>query len=292
MLPPSWKAEIQKTTEETTDADREKRQAQANDAAANITAAINTLSDAQKSQTSSENRNENIDRVISIATLVLVFLTVIFACLAWLALSGQLTEMKSAGEQSRQLVEANGKLAEAANKQATAAVENAKTAHDSYVASQRAWVGPRNAKISSVPSLDKDLPIILEYGNTGREPAFEAVQDTDVFTATEDEDNAGAPNQRVNDFIGKCKMMWRPEKAIVVYPSVGLSAANYSLTRTIDKSLIDEGVVSGTRLVFFSGCFSYKTIDTIHRSWFCYFYKAGKTEISNWSICPYGNGAD
>lgn len=149
-----------------------------------------------------------------------------------------------------------------------------------------------------MPASPKTLSLIARLAEEdykrllAREPAVEAVQDTDVFTATEDEDNAGAPNQRVNDFIGKCKMMWRPEKAIVVYPSVGLSAANYSLTRTIDKSLIDEGVVSGTRLVFFSGCFSYKTIDTIHRSWFCYFYKAGKTEISNWSICPYGNGAD
>jgi hypothetical protein len=292
MLPPSWKSEVQKAAEETANTDRQQREAEQNNAATDVTAAINALADAQKAQTSSEDSNEQKDRAISWVTLFLVFLTVIFTFLTWRTLSGQLDEMKSAGEQTKHLIDANGQLADAANKQATAAAENAKTAHDAYVASQRAWVGPRNAKSSSAPTADKDLSILLEYGNTGREPAIETVYDTDVFTGTPEEDKNGTAAARISGFIGKCKVMWKPDQAAVVYPSVGLSAANYTLNRVMDKSDIDDDVISGAKFIFFSGCFAYKTTETIHRSWFCYFFKAGKTDINNWAICQTGNGAD
>jgi hypothetical protein len=48
--------------EETANADREQREAYADDAASKITTAINALNDAQKAQTSSEDRNEQKDR--------------------------------------------------------------------------------------------------------------------------------------------------------------------------------------------------------------------------------------
>src|SRR5580693_1979766 len=191
MLPPSWKSEVQKAVEETANADREYREAQNNDAAAKVAAAIETLSDAQETQTDHEDRNEKINVGLAILTIFLVFLTVIFTGLSWLTFRDQLKEMKASAEQTNKIIDANSKLVDASTKQAEAAAENAKIARDSYVASQRAWVGPRNAKISNAPAADKDLPIILEYGNTGREPAIETIQDTDVFTATADEDNAG-----------------------------------------------------------------------------------------------------
>jgi hypothetical protein len=288
MLPPAWKGEIQKAIEVETAADRDQRDS----AATEIAAAITNLGDAQNAQTRSEDRNEIKDRRISIATLFLVLLTVVFTYLTWRTLSGQLDEMKTAGEQTKQLIDTNAKLVDAATKQAEAATENAKISRDSFVASERAWVGPRAAKINSAPVADKDLAIVLEYGNTGREPAIETVTDTDVFAATEEEIQSGKATQRVNDFIGKCKAMWKPDQASVVYPSVGLSAASYALTKTMQKSDIDDDVVSGAKTIVFSGCFSYRTTETIHRSWFCYFYKAGKTENANWSICTTGNGAD
>jgi hypothetical protein len=267
------------------------RKAEENDAGTKIAASIKTLSDAQSTQTAHEDRNESINVVLAAVTIFLVFSTVVFTGLSWWTFHNQLKEMKSSAEQTNKIIEANTKLAEAAAKQADAASENAQTARDSYLASQRAWVGPRNAKIAAVPVADKDLPIVLEYGNTGREPAVETVYDVDAFTATEDEDNGGKTAQRINAFIKTCIAMWKPDEASVVYPSAGLSA-NYVLTKTLDKSFIDDDVVSGNKIIILSGCFVCKTSQSIHRSWFCYFYKANKTEIANWNICKTGNNAD
>src|SRR5580704_11894081 len=179
-----WKREIQKAVKEAIDADRDQRQTQQSEASAKIAGAIKALSDAQNTQTAHDDRNEKINVRLAVVTIFLVFLTVVFTGASWWVFSGQLNEMRTAADQTNKIIEANTKLVDAATKQATAAAENAQIARDNYVASQRAWVGPRNAKTSSAPAADKDLPIILEYGNTGREPAIETVQDTDVFTAT------------------------------------------------------------------------------------------------------------
>lgn len=287
-----WKWEIQKAVKEAIDANRDQRQAHQSEGSAKIASAIKTLSDAQNAQTDHDDRNEKINVRLAVVTIFLVFLTVVFTGASWWIFSGQLNEMRTAADQTNKIIEANAKLVDAATKQAAAAAENAQIARDNYVASQRAWVGPRNAKSSIAPTADKDLPIILEYGNTGREPAIETVYDTDVFTATEEEDRTGKVTQRINAFIGKCKVMWKPDQANVVYPSVGLSAASYNLTKNLEKSDIDDDVISGVKSIVFTGCFSYKTTETIHRSWFCYFFKTGKTEIAAWNICPTGNGAD
>lgn len=58
MLPSSWKREIKESIEEGGNADREQREAKANDAGAEIAAAIKTLADAQNTQTDHDDRNE------------------------------------------------------------------------------------------------------------------------------------------------------------------------------------------------------------------------------------------
>ncbi len=93
MLPPSWKSEVQKAVEETANADRQQREAQQNNASADITAAIIALRDAQHAQTSSEDANEQKNRPINKITLTFVFLTAIFTGLSWLAFRAQLGEM-------------------------------------------------------------------------------------------------------------------------------------------------------------------------------------------------------
>ncbi len=293
MLPPSWKSEVQKTVEEAANADRKNREAQNDDAAAKITAAIEALSNAQQTQTSHEDRNEKINVALAVLTIFLVFLTVVFTGLSWLTFRDQLNEMKVSARQTNKIIDANAKLVDAATKQAEAATENAKIAQDNFVASERAWVGPRNAKIANNPVVGQDLPIMVDYGNSGREPATETIYDTDAFTATKAEDAAGKVTQQIASFTNKCIDMWNPGKSQVVYPATGgLASTAYTLTKTLDKSLVDAEVVNGNKSIVVDGCFVYKTAQAIHRSWFCFFYKAGQTQNGNWNICPTGNGAD
>jgi hypothetical protein len=136
-----------------------------------------------------------------------------------LAMQGQLEEMKANQVQTTEMIETNRKLAEAAGKQAQAAIDTAKTAQENMVANQRAWVGPRNAKSTTGPELEKDLDITIEYQNSGREPALEMVFDTEVFVASKDENESGAVARKVDDFIYKCKIKWAPTQKGVVFPS-------------------------------------------------------------------------
>jgi len=94
-LPPSWKSEVQKAVEEKVDADRNQRQSEQNDAAAKISAAIETISNAQQTQTVHDDRNENINITLALITISLVFLTVVFTGASWWVFSGQLNVMKS-----------------------------------------------------------------------------------------------------------------------------------------------------------------------------------------------------
>jgi hypothetical protein len=91
--------------------------------------------------------------------------------------------MKSSGEQTSQLIEndgkfaiAAGKQADAAEKQAVAMGEYAKMTRDSLIGSQRAWVGPRNVRTDNAPALHQSLDAVVEYQNTGRDPATETVR--------------------------------------------------------------------------------------------------------------------
>ena len=209
------------------------------------------------------------------------------------AMQGQLNEMKGTGAQTDQMIEANRKLADAAGKQAQAAIENAKTAQDNMIASQRAWVGPRLAKSEKPPQLNTETSVVIEYQNTGREPARETIYDTVVFTITEDENNSGAAAARIISFIDKCKIKWTPTQAQVIFPTVGGLGGNaYSLTSAIEGSLIDQDVIEGKKRIIVSGCFVYKTVNTVRRRSFCYFFNAQKTPIGGWNICQVGNDAD
>jgi hypothetical protein len=207
------------------------------------------------------------------------------------AMQGQLVEMKAAGERTDQMVETNRRLAEAAAQQAQAAIDSAKTAQENMVAAQRAWVGPRNAKSSTGPELEKDLNIVIEYQNTGREPALETIFDVEVFVASKEEDVAGSVANRINNFTSKCKIKWNPNQRTVVFPS-GSTASAYELASPLSANLIDQDVINGAKAIYIDGCFVYKSAGAIRRSSFCYSFIANKTKPSNWNVCLVGNEAD
>lgn len=265
---------------------------------ADFSALIDTIRQEAKANRDEESREDRGKRFREYLTLMLVFITAAAVIYQAFIFSGQLDEMKSSGEQTGQLIENNAKLAgaagkqaEAAEKQAVAMSEYAKVTRDSLIAAQRAWVGPRNIKSSRAPVLDEPLDIILEYQNTGRDPATETIKATDIFTGTDEEDRSGIVPDRINNFISECKIMWKPQAANVVYPSTGLGTP-YTLSVNLKGSLIDADVVAGTKNIWAAGCFVYKTFNTIHRSWFCYYFKNGIVKPESWAICEIGNGAD
>jgi hypothetical protein len=248
-----------------------------------------------------ENPQDRASRRTANATVFIAILTLAVAFIGGLqylifkaqlkVMADQLVEMKGTGTQTDTLIEANKSLAEAAGKQAQAAIDSAKTAQENMVASQRAWVGPRNAKSVPGPELGKKLNIIIEYQNTRREPALETIFDTEVFTATSEQNASGAVAGRVNDFISACKIKWIPTQKGVVFPA-GATGSAYEMTATPPVDLIDQDVIDGIKTVFIDGCFVYKSAHGIHRSSFCYSFNTKVTTPTNWNICLTGNDAD
>jgi hypothetical protein len=123
-LPPSWKGEVQKTIEETAQANRSQRETQTNNAAAQIATAIESLRDAQNTQTSREDSNAKINTALNGVTIFLVSLTVVFTGLSWCAFRDQLTEtqrvypeIKKSADAAKTAADAALQQAEAANKQ-------------------------------------------------------------------------------------------------------------------------------------------------------------------------------
>jgi hypothetical protein len=207
------------------------------------------------------------------------------------AMQGQLDEMRATEAQTSEMIETNRQLAEAAGKQAQAAIDSAKTAQENMVASQRAWIGPRNTKSATAPELEKDLNITVEYQNTGREPALETIYDADLFVSSKEEDTSGALTKRIEDFLSKCKVKWIPTQKGVVFPS-GSTGSAYELNYTLTADNIDQDVLDGNKSIIIDGCFVYKSAGGIHRSSFCYFFTSKKTKPPNWAICTVGNDAD
>jgi hypothetical protein len=154
MLPPSWKEEVQKAAEQAANADREQRQARINDAAANISAAIKTLSDAQNAQTGHEDRNQKINVRLNALTIFLVFLTVIFTGMSWWAFRDQLTEMRKVYDP----------ISASAN-----------AAKDSLIASQRAWVKIEEIGLGggglAIDENGVSVAISFQITNVGNSPA-------------------------------------------------------------------------------------------------------------------------
>ena len=239
-----------------------------------------------------DSHNGLLTALATIAIAALTYFVAVYANGQLKVLSDQLTEMRGTGLQTDKIIETNNKLAEAAVKQADASIEAAKTARESMIANQRAWIGPRNARSDNVPEVGKELSIFLDYQNTGREPAIETVYDVEAFVSSEEDDKSGALGGKVNAFLDKCKIMWRPAPAQVIFPNIGGLGSSYALKKTLRAEDIDQEIVDGHKFIILTGCFVYKTVNSIHRSSFCYYFKAKQMLPGNWNICTVGNDAD
>jgi hypothetical protein len=126
MLPTSWKANVQEAVDEKISADKNERITEQRHASAEIAAAINSLRQAQETQTSREDANEKTNQTINKITLGLVAATVLFTGLSWWAFHEQISEIK--------------KVYGPIKDQADAAKQSAQTASDALTKAQRSFV--------------------------------------------------------------------------------------------------------------------------------------------------------
>ena len=174
--------------------------------------------------------------------------------------------------------------------QAEASVRQAINSDKALVEAQRAWVGPQNAAITAELAIGKPIEVTITYQNTGREPALGFVYIVDTFSVTIADDKKGVTAQRSAIGMSQCKSDNKWQGGSVVYPATGFSS--YSLFSKTKDDFVDDPLIKGDKIFIVQGCFLYRTFDTPHHSYFCYFYKTGLSKIQNLNICPGGHDAD
>ena len=183
------------------------------------------------------------------------------------------------------------KLAKAANDLAQAsATASAEMAQQAFIASQRAWLGPNDAKLDEAPVAGKKLAVSITFHNTGREPARNVAWIVEKFIATPEEERQGLLSWKSMIFLEKCLNLKERESGQVVYPSTGFASA--TLISQLEQEIIDEDLVIGKKWLIIHGCFVYRTFDKVRHSAFCYFYKGGEIKPEHLGICVGGNYTD
>jgi hypothetical protein len=192
------------------------------------------------------------------------------------AMQGQLTEMKGNGQ---------------------SAVDAAKLARESYIASQRAWIGPTDAHIAT-PVAVGPLKAGVSYGNTGREPAPTiAMLAPKVFSYADW--NNGEAVKAIEAVKNEClKTPINDATARITFPTSGFS--NFSIAydgtpqsiRDVNKIAVTDGVVSGQEIAVVQGCFSYRTVSEIHHTAYCFYYQAKITDPAHLNFCNVGQAAN
>jgi hypothetical protein len=157
--------------------------------------------------------------------------------------------------------------------------------------SERAWVGPIDAKLDAAPQEGKDVKATVSVRNTGREPALDFVWSLKALVATANELENGVIDRMASEYVSACFKTRSRRRQQVIYPSTGFGTG-FDFSSTIDKDLIDNHVIEGDNLIIVQGCLVYRTFDKVRHSAFCYFFKAKATDPAHLNICAGGSDAD
>src|ERR1700683_5502081 len=95
-----------------------------------------------------------------------------------------------------------------------------KTTRDALTASNRAWIAPTNATITS-PEKDKPLTITVFYVNTGHSPAFSVIGYHAHSTFSSSDWNNGTASRALDKFVTEgFNFTQLPPESEVVYPTI------------------------------------------------------------------------
>ncbi len=169
-----------------------------------------------------------------------------------------------------------------------------RTTREALVASSRAWISPDNVYITSKMEINIPFQFAVQYRNTGRSPALDShpTYTLSKLPVTYFENNT------FNSYIEStepCKELEPAPGADVIY--AGMPDSNpYKLLFAVNeahKDWIDDDVVSGRKAIILRMCFAYRTMNEVHHTSFCYFYRKGVSQPDlRMNICTAGNHAD
>ncbi|HUC60514.1 MAG TPA: hypothetical protein VMF53_01010 [Alphaproteobacteria bacterium] len=161
------------------------------------------------------------------------------------------------------------------------------------IADSRAWVGPVDSNFRSPPVKDQEIIGIILYHNTGREPGQNSAHDVVAYIGSVADDNSGKLTSKINQYVTNCLAAPEHVGGEVIYPSTGFSSMTTEFQ--VPKEDVTQDVIDGKAYIVVQGCFIYRTAGKVRHSAFCYYYRGGKenpTDFQHLNDCPLGNYAN
>jgi hypothetical protein len=253
-----------------------------------------TLIDAIKSEgrahRKEEQREDQGKKLREWITIIVIGLTFIAICYQVHEMIKVYEPIKAQAEAAKIAADATKRAADAATKQSEIATRQSDNSDKALLQAQRAWVGPRDARLEGKPVPGQKNKFIVEYQNTGKEPALAFFFEASPLITTVAEDMNGVLTTRMMIALQKCLATPARILAGVVFPTSGFNSN--ALNIAVDEKLIDDDVATGAKILVVNGCFAYQTGNVTHHSAFCYFYRADESDITHLNICTAGNYAD
>jgi hypothetical protein len=154
-------------------------------------------------------------------------------------------------------------------------------------AADRGWLGPASMRLNEKPIGGKRLEFLLEYQNSGRQPALSVVLLS--WIARFDRPREMNKDRAIED-VKQC-LRSNPDDFQVIFPGKG-NLEPYRPGIDLLRIAIDEHSP-----IYIDGCFAYRTIRETHRTAFCFKYDPeyprydadGKLMLD---LCDFGHYAD
>jgi hypothetical protein len=231
-------------------------------------------------------QRSNTDRIVATATVVIMLATIGGAVSTYL----QWKELRSSSEQVERNIMATNRIA-------NASIEANQLNKATSVANIRAWLGPVDANITASAVLTP-LKGMVSFNNTGHQPAATNASLMPTIFSAADWDNGNAISD-IEKYADQCTHSPIAEIGIrMIFPTSGFTSYNLGYdgtqkdVRDIGRLSVTDGIVAGTQIVAFKGCIIYRTVNEIHHTAFCYFYRAKSVDPAHLFYCTVGQAAD
>lgn len=159
----------------------------------------------------------------------------------------------------------------------------------------RAWISPIAVGLKAPLKRPEPISVGIWYDNVGKLPALDLHEHYTFYSSPNADMDSGAAMSKVAA-AEICKGIEPSTDAEVVYPNSGGVKMTISVKpvnpQTGKPTPLYEGFMSGNHSLIVHICIAYKTLDHIHHSQFCYFYRPGLTEGTDLNRCDKGNRAD
>jgi hypothetical protein len=174
-------------------------------------------------------------------------------------------------------------------------IQSLEQTRTAFETGSRAWISPIAVGLRQPLENGKPISFGIWYDNVGKLPAIDLHTRYAAYSFDNDNMDNGLAMATV-DKEDMCRDVQPLPDAEVVYPNSGGVKMLISLKppdpTTGQTDPIYRSFMSGNHSFVIQICIAYRTLNRIHRSAFCYFYRPGLSEGNDFNRCDKGNKAD